>query len=59
MSPILFEALMFLKSNKEYWHVHVVTRAMNSSTDGAMSEELKSRDYEIFYDDAEIDNSEV
>ena len=39
MNPLLLESLLFLKQNKDYWDLLLVSAAMNS----ARSERVKSR----------------
>jgi hypothetical protein len=58
MSPILFEALIFLKSNDSLWDVATVTKAIHRSTNMTASTVLTARltrDYERFYGDQEAE----
>ena len=51
MSPIMFEALIFLKVNRELWDVSLVAKAMKSKT--AEVEEEDDRDLDIYYEEEE------
>jgi uncharacterized membrane protein len=58
MSPILFEALICLKSNDSFRDVATVTKAIQCSTDMTASDVLNARlkrDYELFYVDQEAE----
>ena len=46
MSPILFEALLFLKKNKRFWGLDLVARAMKAKPTSSQLE----RDDDLFYE---------
>lgn len=61
MSPILFEAIMFLKKNIDYWDIRTVGAAIQASTDAAITPELQARlkrDYELCYEEDEIEQTQ-
>ena len=50
MSPILFEALLFLKKNAAYWNISTVATAMKSNGEGRVGA-MQARDQDFFYED--------
>lgn len=53
MSPILFESLIFLKKNKDYWNVKSVASAMRMPDNGDAE-----RDDDMFYEDEDSDEED-
>ena len=45
MSPILFEALLYLKKNKRFWSLDLVAQAMKTHP----TQEQLQRDDDMFY----------
>ena len=53
MSPILFEALLFLKKNAPYWNIATVAAAMKAylAGDNDRIAEMEARDQDFFYEE--------
>lgn len=41
MTPVLFEALLFLKANKEYWELNTVCKAIKRARSASMQKDFK------------------
>ncbi len=58
LSPVLFEALLFLRSNCTLWDVRTVQRALLAVREDQKSNRLKKKLAEVAEADGEDENSE-
>ncbi len=58
LSPVLFEALLFLRSNRTVWDVRTVQRALLAVREDQKSDWLKKKSAEVAKADGEDEDGE-
>ena len=58
LSPVLFEALLFLRSNRTLWDVRTVQRALLAVREDQKSDRLKNKLAEVAEADGEDEDGE-